>query len=291
MKEKRIHVDFQKIIDQHWKYNGFDLLYIYQWLINLGQSCSRQHGWNRYGLHQSFHQYSYNNEPRELYPLDSNYQKTIYDGFVALLCRSRQPEVVQEFLDRENIKLGKVRIIKFKEDGIGNNYYGQLTGNRHYDVVTHLAEAYKGLELKKEFFHPDYENRLRPRIIDNVQFGTNYNRWIIWFNFSFECFDYENGWKYEIMQNENENLESFFHRAVETIDYLLMPSESCDNCPLWLASSYHGDYLRHGYRGGCKLYENCNKPNVTKYKWWVDETGSHDNAIHPSIVFPYHKTK
>lgn len=288
MEEKRLRIDFQKIINGG--YRTFDLLLIYQWLINLGQSVSKQSGWCRYGLHQSFHEYSYNNEPYEYYPLGYNYEDVIRKGFVSLLCKTNHPPLIYDFLEKERIQIGKVRIIKSTENASKRNrYYADKTNA--FDVVRHLTEAYKGLELKKEFFHPDYPARVRPRILDNVKFGTNSNKWRVWFNFSFENFDYENGWEYGISQSENEDIESFFNRAVEKIDNLLLPSDSCNNCPFWIKDGSHGSYLRNGYRGNCKMHNNCGKPNVVKYKWWVEDGKSKDNAIHETIYFPYFKDK
>ena len=288
MKQRRLYIDFQKIINA--LYFDFDTLLAYQWLINLGRNCSEQHGWNRSGLHQSFHQYSANNH-NHFYPLSQNWKSIIKSGFFSLLCKTNHPKVVSDFLEKERIQLGKKRIIKVTENTDVNRYYSKLNGYRGSCVITHLTEAYKGLELKKEYFHPDYKGRLRPRIIDNVKFGTQNNRWIVWFTFSFECMDYEPGWRYEIGQNENEELESFFNRAVEQIDNLLVPATSCDNCPLWVKSEHHGDYLRHGYKGHCKMYNTCEKPNVVKYKWWAEDGRIKDNAIHESIVAPYFKIK
>lgn len=291
MKERKIRVDFQKIINRG--YVDFDTLLAYQWLINLGRNCSEQHGWTRCGLHQSFHQYSANNHNHH-YPLSSNWAEIVRNGFVGLLCKTIHPQVVHDFLEKERIKIGKVRVIKvIEDDSLNNSYLSKITGGRYLgtDILRHLTKAYKGLELKKEFFHPDIKGRLRPRIIDNVKFGTQDNRWIVWFTFSFECMDYAPGWRYEIGQNENEELESFFNRAVEQIDNLLVPATSCDNCPLWIKGEHHGDYLRHGYRGYCKMYNTCDKPNVVKYKWWAEDGRIKDNAIHESIVFPYNKVK
>lgn len=289
--ERRIRIDFQKIINR--SFINFDTMLAYQWLVNLGQSCNEQFGWNRYGLHQSFHQYSHNNEPSMLYPLSQNWNDILYNGFVGLLCKTNHPKVVSDFLEKERIKIGKIRVIKVVEDAsMENTYLSKLTRGKYFgtDVLRHLTEAYKGLELKKEYFHPDYKERLRPRIIDHVKFGTQDNRWVVWFTFSFECMDYAPGWRYQIGQNENEELGSFFNRAVEQIDNLLVPADSCNNCPMWIKGN-HGVYLRHGYRGHCKLYEKCPHPNTVKYRWWAKDGRIKDNAIHKSIVSPYYKTK
>ena len=290
MKARRIRIDFQKIING-W-YCEEDLLYIYRWLISIGRSCNKQHGWCRYGLHQSFHGYSYNNEKNEIHPLDSDCFKTIYDGFVRILCKTNLPDVVEAFLDENNIRIGKIRVIKFEENELENDYYKVSTGHRFglpvEQLIYHITTAYKGLELKKEHFHPDYKDRIKPRIIDNVKIGTNHNKWYAWFTFSFEKFDYEPGWEWRISQNENEPISNFFNRAIEEIDGLLLPATSCDNCPLWRKSNNHGSYLRHGFRGGCSYYGKCDKPNVIEYKW---ETGGRDNALHDSIVFPYYKNR
>lgn len=289
MKTRRIRVDFQKIIDGN--YLQKDLLLIYQWLMRISFSCYEQDGWYRYGLHQSFHGYSHNNYSSEAYKLSKNWESIIYDGFVRLLCRTKHPRVVREFLEKERIQLGKIRVITITEEN-ENYYYSKLTSREDLAIndigksIRHLTEAYKGLELKKEHFHPTLEGRLRPRIIDNVHFGTTGNKWHVSFTFSFECFNYEPGWNYSIYQKDNEGLSAFFSRSIEEIDSLLLPTTSCDNCPLWIKSN-RGSYLRHGYRGGCKLYKTCNKPDVVKYKWESKNGRIVDNAIHDSIVFPY----
>lgn len=288
MTTKRIHIDFQKIINEG--YLDEDLLLIYQWVIRIGRECNEQNGWNRYGLHQSFHGYGKNNEPHEVYPLNRNWKKVIYDGFVRILCKSKHPSVVDKFLLENRIKIDSKRAIKILEDG-ENMSYDKIRHHRSCDILDYITTAYKGLELKKEFFHPDYPDRIHPRIIDNIKFGTNGLKWYAWFTFSFECLDYEPGWEYTIPQNENENITSFFNRVANTIDNLLTPADNCDNCPMWVENRNHGDYLRHGYRGSCWNNGTCKKPNIVEYKWWSDDSGVHDNAIHHSIVFPYYRNR
>lgn len=289
MNERRIHIDFQKIIDGDYYLE--DLLLIYQWVIKLGRSCNKQQGWSRFGLHQSFHGYSYNNEPHQVYPFSDNWNNVIYNGFVNILCRTKLSKVVLEFLSENRIQLGKKRVIKVLENEEVKRHEHLRGSNSIRNIITYITTAYKGLALKKELFQPEYSQRINPRIINNVRFGTNGDKWYAWFTYSFECFDYEPGWDYTLSQNENENITSFFNRVAVTFDGLLIPSDSCDNCPMWVELENHGDFLRHGYRGGCRMRETCTKKNVLKYRWWSDETGCHDNAIHHSIVFPYNKTK
>lgn len=288
MSERKIHIDFQKIIDE--SYYCEDLLLIYQWIIKLGRTCSEQIGWNRYGLHQSFHGYSYNNEAAQVYPLDKDWNKTIYGGFVRILCRSKYPSVVACFLSENRIQIGKKRVIKVIKDELKIKY-DTLRNPSLTNILYYITTAYKGLELKKELFQPDYTKRIHPRIIDHVKFGTNGDKWYAWFTYSFECMDYEPGWEYTISQNANEDICSFFNRAAMTIDELLLIADSCDNCPLWVESEHHGSYLRHGYKGCCRMCDICEKNGVVKYHWWSDDSGVHDNAIHHSIVFPYYKTR
>ena len=291
IKTRKLRVDFQKLIND--RYSTEEMLLIYQWLIKIGRDCNKQYGWNRYGLHQSLHGYSYNNEPREVYPLSSDFEKVIYDGFVNLLCKTNNPQIVKTFLEENKIQIGKIRVLTITELEEKRDYFKKITNRSFWndcrDKIRHITGAYKGLELKKELFHPEYTDRLKPRIINNVQFGTNYNKWYVWFNFSFECFDYENGWKYEISQEELESLPSFFDRAIETIDSLILYSDNCNNCPLW-GESERGDYLRHGYKGYCKA-DTCTRHNVVKYKWWSEEGRIHDNATYSSIVFPYYRNR
>lgn len=286
-KEKRLTIDFQKIIDG--EYLTEDLLTIYQWIIRLGRDCDKQVGWYRYGLHQSFHGYSHNNEARTASPLGSDWKNVIYNGFVRILCRTKHHSSVQQFLTDNRIKVGKKRIYKFMVDE-QQTLYNKIRYTTASSIINYITSAYKGLELKKALFQPDFPDRLHPRIIDNVQFGTNGLHWYAWFTYSFNCFNYEPGWKYTIAQNENENILSFFNRAATEIDNLLVPANNCDNCPMWTGMN-KGDYLRHGLRGTCWKNDICEKPDVVKYRWWSDNVGIHDNATHHSIVFPYYTNR
>jgi hypothetical protein len=292
-KTRKLRIDFQKLINDEYSISNTDKLLVYQWIINLGRNCDKQYGWSRYGLHQSFHGYSYNNQPSQVFPLSANWKDVINKGFVNILCKTNNPSIVKDFLIENRIQLGKVRILNITENINSEQYYfSEITNHSYYDIeylLSHITEAYKGLELKKEDFHSDYENRLHPRILDNVQFGTNGKKWFAWFTLSFECFNYEPGWDYTIGQEEFEFLPDFFDRVIKTIDNLLVPSDNCNNCPLWIEHRNRGTYLRHGYQGRCKSFLTCKKPGVEKYDWGHrDENGFYDNAIHHSIVFPYY---
>lgn len=168
MKKKRLTIDFQKIIDG--EYLTEDLLTIYQWLIRLGRDCDKQLGWDRYGLHQSFHGYSHNNEARMVFPLSNGWNEVIYNGFIRILCRTKHHSSVQQFLTGNRVQLGRKRIYKFMVDE-QHTPYDQIRCTTTRSVIDYITSAYKGLELKKELFQPDFPARLHPRIIDNVQFG------------------------------------------------------------------------------------------------------------------------
>jgi hypothetical protein len=285
LQDRKIRINFQELINRGGRHS--DILLIYQWLIRTGKTCDKQH---IDGLHKSFYGYSHNNDPYRLIPLYSDWEKILYAGLVNLLCKTSLPDTVTEFLTENRIAIGRVRIITVRESISGRGYFKRKTdsGNIKY-MIDHLTTAYKGLELKKENFHPDYENRKHPRIINDVHFGTDGEGWSVGFTFSFECFDYDPGWEYSIRQEEFECLEDFFDRAIETIDNLLVDSNNCDNCPYWEKDSYRGDYLRHGYRGSCKRFGKCEKSGVVEYESaWGGKT---DNAIYPSIVSPYYRTK
>jgi len=295
MNIKKIHINFQNIINGSYR-DSEEILHIYSWLINLGHTCEEQNGWNRYGLHQSFHGYSYNNEKRQVYWLGSNWNKVIYDGFVRLLCKTNHHKVVKDFLIKERIELGKTRKIQITEDEPNYSYFKELVNDRfdNYGVrelIDHITTAYKGLELKKELFHPDYDIRVRPRILNNVVIGTNHGKWYAKFVFSFENFDYEPGWDKEFSQQPNEHLRNFFNRVICEIDAMILPSDSCNNCPLWQKSNHHGNKLRHGFRGLCKRRDcHCGKSGVVEYESILSESKK-DNALYDSIVFPYFQPK
>lgn len=291
MKTKKLRVDFQKLINN--QYYLEDKLLIYQWLIQLGQTCNKQYGWNRYGLHQAFHGYSKNNEPKEVYALGKNYYEIIDKGFVNLLCKTNKPLLVKEFLEPNRIQLGKIRVLNIPEYDDHIDYFRNISN--HYgleDLLSHITVAYKGLLLKKNFFHSDYADRINPRIIDNMSFGTNYGKWYAWFEFSFDIFDYEPGWRYDFSQKDGESIYGFFDRVIKEMDDLIVYSDDCNNCPLWIENAYSGAVLRHGYRGFCKSYHGCTRPDVQRYSWSHDKPGPiTDNALHYSIVFPYIKER
>ena len=293
LQSRKLRIDFQKLVNQQ-QYDSNDILLIYQWLIQTGKICNKQYGWYRYGLHQSFHGYSGNNVPDRVTPLFSDWKQHLHNGFVNLLCKTNQPEVVKNFLKENNILIGKVRIITIREAITNRNYFKSKAGE-HWcsvqDKLHHITTGYKGLELKKELFHPDYTDRIKPRILDNIYFGTNGEKWFVAFTFSFECFDYRPGWDYTIYQEENESLPDYFDRVIEVLDSLVIDTDNCDNCPYWGESS-RGDYLRHGYRGGCRQqYDECKKTGVVKYKWGSENGKVCDNATYHSIVFPYYRTR
>jgi len=283
----RLRIDFQKLINGY--YNDEEMLYIYQWLIQLGQPCNKQCGWYRFGLHQSFHGYSHNNEARSIHPLHSDYRTIIDNGFVNILCKTNNASCVNDFLKENRIQLGKIRILKIPVYEKSEYYYKSIINSYDLkDMLHHITTAYKGLLLKREFFHPEYDDRIDPRIIDDMSFGSNNGKWSAWFNFSFKNFDYEPGWQYEFGQKDDESIYSFFDRVIKEMDNLIVYSDNCDNCSLWIENPSSGSVLRHGYRGGCKSFYKCIRPNVEKYYWNHDKPGPiTDNAIHYSIEYPY----
>ncbi|MDR1459228.1 MAG: hypothetical protein LBI60_03335 [Bacteroidales bacterium] len=286
---KKLRIDFQKLINKT-HYLGYEILLIYQWLINIGKKCDIRTGWNRYGLHQAFHGYSYNNEPDKIIPLGLDWEYIIHSGFVNLLCNTNNHKIVIDFLKENNISIGKIRIISVKDQELNRKYFTDKAG-RYADSLHYLTTAYKGLELKKEYFPPDYGKRTRPRIIENATFGTNGEKWFVSFPFSFENIDYEPGWDYTIAKEEAESLPDFFDRAIETIDNLLVDTDNCDNCPYWIECEHHGYYLRYGYRGNCRQHGKCKKEGVIKHKWYTENGRSCDNATHHSIAYPYYRTR
>jgi hypothetical protein len=293
LSNRKLRIDFQKLINNNW-YLESDVLLIYQWLIRIGKICNKQDGWYRYGLHQSFHDYSYNNEPNKVIPLSSDWRAILHSGFVNLLCKTNHPEIVDTFLEKERIAIGSVRVIDIHESIPSRKYFKEKVGEWHNNTaakLSYITTAYKGLELKKEKFHSDYEERVHPRIIENAHFGTNGEKWFVSFTFSFEGYNYEPGWDYTIIQEQDEYLPDFFDRAIEIIDNLLVEADNCDNCPCWIEEEHHGSYLRHGYKGNCRKYGTCQKPGVIKYKWWGENGEVCDNATYHSIVFNYYRTR
>lgn len=284
--KRKIRIDWQKIINESW---NEDIFHVYHWLMQISKDCYKQSGWNRPGFHQTFHGYSGNNEPNEIFHLGTNFKQILYNGFVNILCKTNHPTFISDFLKKENIVLGKIRIITIDEDEIESNYYNQICHPISYQFtkINHIINDYSGLELKKENFHPNYTERTIPRILNNIYFGSNGKSFIIKFIFSFKELNYEPGWEYSIIKNNTESFSSFFDRSIQEIDNLLVDSNDCNNCPLWIKYD-RGDYLRHGYRGNCRKYHKCEKTNVVKYHWESVNDRIIDNAIHDSIEFPYY---
>lgn len=288
MRTRKIVVDWQKIINGDYSLWNYDILNVYRWLLNISKNCQKQKYWDRWGFHQTFHGYSHNNDTYNTYMLAYNYNSVLYNGFVNILCKTDQPKIVADFLKSERIELGRKRIITIEETEDENKYYERLTGHVGYsDIIEHLTSSYKDLLLKKEYFHPEYKDRLNPRIIDNINFGTRGECFSVELKFSFDgMYDANNCsfWTYEISQKEKEPLRTFFNRAIQEIDLLLIQCESCNNCPLWTPEERHGTYLRYGYRGYCESNHECNKKSVEKYHSWVENGKICDNAKY--ISFP-----
>lgn len=291
MKTRRIYIDWQKVINKDYPIWNYDILHVYAWLLKISKDCSNQCGWNRSGFHQTFHGYSHNNNPGEVYELGCNFEERLYQGFVNILCKTNRG-VVLDFLKKENIILGKKRVITITENDDCNDYYNKITGNRFgiNPELLHITKDYVGLELKKEFCHPEYEGRIHPRLISNPTFYVSYKGLIsIKLYFNFENYEYDaSSWNINITQKESEPLVTFFNRAIQEIDNMLVESNNCDNCPLWVKND-NGDHLRHGYRGGCRQYKTCKKSDLVTYKWWSEKEGICDNAIHDYLVYPYYR--
>lgn len=219
-------IDFTKLL------NGFYPLEVememINWFLKTGNKFDEHVGnWTVDGISKQMFDYSANsNNCKFPFPIkcsnfigNSSYNFNVLKGFIsnclfnAIIKHPLKP--VFKWREFEKIQLGKYRMLNFNLDyPKQEEKHEKLQGI--YCGILKLKEIIN-TPLKKEFFHPDYTERIDPKIIDVVLF-TNGNGYVFEYEFSFSNFNYEHGWNKQICQKEGESIACFLNRVFKEID-------------------------------------------------------------------------
>ncbi len=219
-------IDFTKLL------NGFYPLEVememINWFLKTGNKFDEHVGnWTVDGISKQMFDYSANsNNCKFPFPIkcsnfigNSSYNFNVLKGFIsnclfnAIIKYPLKP--VFKWREFEKIQLGKYRMLNFNLDYPKQEEKHEKLQGIYWGILK-LKEIIN-TPLKKEFFHPDYTERIDPKIIDVVLF-TNGNGYVFEYEFSFSNFNYEHGWNKQICQKEGESIAYFLNRVFKEID-------------------------------------------------------------------------
>jgi len=222
----KIKIDFTKLLCETFCHFNLDIeLEMINWFLatSLKGDYEEQKGWNRSGINQLLYGYSANNESHKAkpFPIENG---NLRDFITSIFVRAIVSPVswdgkgrIEKWRKDNKIGLGKYRFLDFPEK----------SGNDPRRLLWDIS-AYKNKELKKEFAHPEYPNRTKPKIID-VKFSTYGEGYYVLIEFSFWEFNYEPGWTEEIAwQEPNEYIGDFLARAKEKLKTITVNSEATE---------------------------------------------------------------
>jgi hypothetical protein len=224
MKEK---VDFKKLVRGDYYHFGLDLeLEMINWLFKTGlegKGYQERRGWYRSGVNQLLYGYSGNDEIYRYVPFpiyNAGYLRCFMNAIFtrAFLAPHSSPGFTKQIAlwrERNKINIEKYRFFNLPEP----------SPNYPNDFLWKIS-AYRGKELKKRFFHPDFPNRTRPRIIA-VTFSTCGEGYFVKIEFSFWEYGYKSGWTYNVAsQNEGEYIGDFLKRVDARLKFYTAGAET-----------------------------------------------------------------
>lgn len=172
--------------------------------------------WDRQGVDSLLYGYSANSH--KSYTRIDSWQR-VYMMFINAIVITT---CMQKWRDDMGIGLGKTKFLSFKTKGNENLFFG---GNPFFDVLA----ALDGKLLKKEFFHPDYEDRLNP-FIKYIYFTISESGCHIFLGFTFEGCE-GSSWTKEFWMR-NEPLEDFLLDSLKKIESWLLTPQIFTNDPM-----------------------------------------------------------
>jgi len=226
-------VDFTKLLYE-W-YSHFDIeicLEMINWFLATGLEGDYevQSGWHRSGINQLIYGYSANNHDHaEPFPINSC--QGFNDFMTAIFVRAIVAPIswdgkgkIEEWRNKNKIGMGKYRFFDFPVSKRKETNPGRCD-TQYY--LWRVAEC-EGKELKKRYFHPDYPNRTKPKII-KVTFSTIGKGYFVDIDFSFYEFNYEPGWTREIArQYKGEHIGDFLARAYKILKSITVNTEATE---------------------------------------------------------------
>lgn len=196
------------------KYNNELLLNTLDWMLNTGRKHKQSVGrWNVIGISQFLFDYSENESntrSREL-PKKISEWSLYFDAIFARAVFQIPNKAVKEWRKEENIYPEKYRVLKRNLNA--PSYY--LEEHKHLSWLISKIYDFENISLKKEFAHPDYTDRTKPKIT-NISIYTCGNGWRVKCLFSFENTK-GSAWQFEFKQKENQSLWEFFGNTYNEI--------------------------------------------------------------------------
>lgn len=222
-----MRIYFDKLLNGH--YSIEEEMEIINWFLKTGNKYDEYTGrWNKDGVSKQLFAYSANSHcvsfpfpiVCENYIGNASFSFNVIRGFLqcclynAILKEPTLP--VKKWRKDERVEVGKFRVLPINTD------YPEIKHPKFKDAYCTLRrlKEFIGMPLKKELFHPEYKERIEPKII-NVIFYTNGNGYVFEYVFSFSNFDYESGWSNYIRQNENESIPCFLNRIYFEMDSMI----------------------------------------------------------------------
>lgn len=213
-----MRIYFDKLLNGYYSID--EELEMINWFLKTGNKYDEYTGrWSKDGVSKQMFNYSANSHNANFpFPIvcknyigNGSFSFDVLDGFIqnclfnAILKVPTSP--VKKWRIAEKIEVGKFRNLHINTD------YPEIKHQNFEDTHRLLQNLKKfiGMPLKKDFFHPEYIERIAPKII-NIIFYTNGYGYVFEYVFSFSNFDYEPGWSNYITQLENESIPCFLNR-------------------------------------------------------------------------------
>lgn len=201
---KRKKIKFRELLNIGGGYDLSIRLEVLNYMLKTGKLYTHRSGWYEYGVDKQIFGYSANNYESKTaintYYLRLNFLNAIL---------ADAPPIVQKWRDENGISL----------DGSFMLSHVPSTSDccQFFTIINRLVNK----PLKKDFYHPDYTDRLNP-YISSVKVFCVGNGIQIEYDFTFDCHP-SGGWRgTELRQTENESVSDFFKRALKYFDERLL---------------------------------------------------------------------
>jgi hypothetical protein len=224
----KVKVDFKKLVWGHYyPFNFFLELEMINWLFKTGLEgggYQEQDGRYRSGINQLLYGYSSNDEIYHYSPFPIHSADYLHCFITAIFARAFLAPISWGGSGKIALwrKRNKIDIEKYKFFNLP-----KPSPNDPMDIIREISR-YKGKELKRSLFHPEFTGRSHPRII-GITFSTYGERYFVSIAFSFWEFNYEPGWKYSVAkQNDGEHIGDFLRRAEKELGRITINTNICE---------------------------------------------------------------
>lgn len=225
-----MRIYFEKLLN---RYYSLDVeLEMINWFLKTGEKYTEYTStWTKDGVSKQLFGYSANSHDASFpFPITSNnfignasFSFNVLNSFVQICLFNAilksAPYPVNRWRKDERIELGKFRVLNFNTEYPNKEELNPKfeTTYSSYRILVHKLKEYVGMPLKKEFCHPEYIDRIKPKITD-INFYTNGRGYVFEYGFSFPKFNYESVWNDSIRQLEDESINCFLNRVMNEMD-------------------------------------------------------------------------